>query len=459
MKLQNAVARESISHHQVTANTNDKKKKSKVNQRSHQDRAGVSNPRNTLGNGNVRTNNISQPHVNVQELGTCRKRMVVSIASVTIEKLHVGYYDDIHISLPNLKIRDDKRVYKCVSFSDSHIQMINHSVLHRQPPLLGGILAQWGISMINPLTFSSSFLIHNQSLTDKISRFMENVIDVSHDVTAIPSEVVNSTHFLILFNKLRIASLQTKIGCALHNFTVSGTVCATTSPGNAGLVYVIIYTETDAIIPHATCGLCSATVMFKVMVSVGILSDRMIIRLTEYENSYHNYNTILSNGELLESFGYTMYSYYATHVAMNDVVLIDEITKSTYKACALHPIPKAATAIFLSDKEAFRIFDYGVATKCVSVLLHKLYPNVFDLHFITYSGGTPKMVLSYPLNFPLDDIRYMIRNAMSNYAYLFLRLGVKGFNLLNLDQKDHNATSQTECGDEFLNHAAVYTQH
>lgn len=50
MKLQNAVARESISHHQVTANTNDKKKKSKVNQRSHQDRAGVSNPRNTLGN-------------------------------------------------------------------------------------------------------------------------------------------------------------------------------------------------------------------------------------------------------------------------------------------------------------------------------------------------------------------------------------------------------------------------
>lgn len=294
--------------------------------------------------------------------------------------------------------------------------------------------------MINPLTFSSSFLIHNQSLTDKISRFMENVIDVSHDVTAIPSEVVNSTHFLILFNKLRIASLQTKIGCALHNFTVSGTVCATTSPGNAGLVYVIIYTETDAIIPHATCGLCSATVMFKVMVSVGILSDRMIIRL-------------------LESFGYTMYSYYATHVAMNDVVLIDEITKSTYKACALHPIPKAATAIFLSDKEAFRIFDYGVATKCVSVLLHKLYPNVFDLHFITYSGGTPKMVLSYPLNFPLDDIRYMIRNAMSNYAYLFLRLGVNGFNLLNLDQKDHNASSQTECGDEFLNHAAVYTQH
>lgn len=137
-----------------------------------------------------------------------------------------------------------------------------HSVLHRQPLLLNGILAQWGISIIDPATFSSSFLINNQPTTERVLSFLHAVIDLSCNITSTSNESTSNTHFLVLFNRLRVASLQTTIGCVLHNFMVSGSMCVTTSSGTAGFIYVTIYTETDCVLPNIKCGLCAATLIF-----------------------------------------------------------------------------------------------------------------------------------------------------------------------------------------------------
>lgn len=110
-------------------------------------------------------------------------------------------------------------------------------------------------------------------MADKIFSHMANVISAPCDVISPSSEITNNAHFLMLFNKLSSISLQAKIGCALHGFMISGSMCTTPSPDNTGLVYVTIYTETNAILPHDNCSLCMATVIFKVkMITPAIIA-------------------------------------------------------------------------------------------------------------------------------------------------------------------------------------------
>lgn len=207
MKLQNAVA---------STNLN------KANQRSNRDKPVRSNAKADVRNDHTRKVNIWGPHTRVQELGKRPKRMETSVVSVTIEKLLVGHYDDINISLPNLNVRNDKYEYKCVSFSDSHTQMINHSVLHRQPMLLTGILAQWGASIIDPSTFSSSFLTHNQFMTDRVLRFMENVIDMSCDVTAVRGEILQEFTLIKMSSTRKILLNYNETYALIHTYLVNG---------------------------------------------------------------------------------------------------------------------------------------------------------------------------------------------------------------------------------------------
>lgn len=359
-----------------------------------------------------------------------RKRFV-KYDDIDIDALEDGVYNDMNVEAEKLTIKMDDIVsdkLKCILFEDDDIEMMQRKPFNAQLRLLHGLFNYLGIDFKDNNELLNQTWLSNR---DDIYSFFMNYLNVDE-----VNDNEGDFYTFSIIVRVLCLSLFRSFNCDLHNYSIRTIHFCDVAGAN-----VVRNTFINGV-PSIQCTKCMNLTMLQIMLQVNVLKDVDIIKLQNFAVFDG-----MDDDDLINNFGLIMFNKMERHF----VSVIDESGAND-------------DIVFKYDKngmyteiDEINIIDKAVATKCISVLLSKIFPHTFELKTVIVQQNYgwnksdvksfAKLGLLVKRNLSDKDLDLIIAQLSMHRPKMFVNFGISGLRFCRLFNNTKNGVDSS-----MLNH-------
>lgn len=354
----------------------------------------------------------------------------VDLMNLNVKDLVDGQYDHALINVPPLsdeeRIRErEGNLYQYgIKFEDRQVRLIHAIKRSNDVGVFRKFLQACGVDYDAPPNLFYGLMSLDGTFTnlcfDAYHRLFTMEWHTRTDDARMYGDFVPYLYYALSFAKLRY------LGCTTHAYQFQIQEFCLDQQASA-IYYMAFWLGNDQV--DFECATCITTLILRVFFgfltsNVGLHSN--IWSLYPIDDGFCPKTCISRLCDML-------YTLFQNSLINEPIIDVDgEAGVATAVKCDLK------SPSLLRDDESYDVFDYGTATKVVSMLLH-LCPDLnMQMRLFTCKDKLSKLSLIASSHIAMKTYTHIISRLFVEYADLFSRVGVYGFSFVKLNANAHN---------------------